>query len=243
MIKYKKLISKNYVSDIDYQNKKMEYSSSKENVENHRQILIQLQIELDSALDELNHIISRGESRKSEIDRQLQSIKQQQLELTAQEKFILTSPTSGTVATILIKQGQSVKAFEPVMTILPDHSRLQVELYATSQNAGFIRPGQRVSLRFSAFPYQKFGVQYGTIREISRTTLTTSDLPSIPPSVWKENEGHYRVIVEPEKYFIMAYGKKEPLISGMTLEGDVNLDTRYLWEWITEPIWSLKGTL
>lgn len=243
VIKYKKLINKNYVSDIDYQNKKMEYSSSKDNVENHRQILLQLQNELNSATDDLNHIRSTGESRKSEIDRQLQTIKQQQLELIAQEKFILTSPTSGTVATILIKQGQSVNAFEPVMNILPDNSRLQVELYATSQNAGFIRIGQRVSLRYSAFPYQKFGVQYGTIREISRTTLNTSDLSSISPSIWKENEGHYRVIVEPENAFIMAYGKREPLLSGMTLEGDVNLDTRYLWEWITEPIWSLKGAL
>ncbi len=28
------------------------------------------------------------------------------------------------------------------------------------------------------------------------------------PVTWKENEGHYRVIVEPEKTFILAYGKK-----------------------------------
>jgi membrane fusion protein len=65
-----------------------------------------------------------------------------------------------------------------------------------------------VALRFAAFPYQKFGVQYGTIREISRTTLTPSDLLSVSPVTWKENEGHYRVIVEPENTFILAYGKK-----------------------------------
>jgi membrane fusion protein len=59
---------------------------------------------------------------------------------------------------------------------------------------------------------------------------------------WKENEGHYRVIVEPEKTFILAYGKRT-LRPGMTLEGDVSLDTRHLWEWLTEPLWSLKGKL
>jgi membrane fusion protein len=96
------------------------------------------------------------------------------------------------------------------MTLVPDNARLQIELYATSQNAGFIQPGQRVALRFAAFPYQKFGVQYGTIREISRTTLTPSDLLSVSPVTWKENEGHYRVIVEPEKTFILAYGKRTP---------------------------------
>ncbi|EMK7037887.1 secretion protein HlyD, partial [Salmonella enterica subsp. enterica] len=57
------------------------------------------------------------------------------------------------------------------------------------------------------------------------------------------NEGHYRVIVEPENTFILAYGKQEPLRPGMTLEGDVSLDTRHLWEWLTEPLWSLKGKL
>ena len=129
------------------------------------------------------------------------------------------------------------------MTVVPDNASLQIELYAASQNAGFIRPGQRVALRFAAFPYQKFGVQYGTIREISRTTLTPSDLLSVSPVTWKENEGRYRVIVRPENPFILAYGKKEPLRPGMTLEGDVNLDTRPLWEWLTEPLWSLKGKL
>lgn len=243
MLRYQKLVRHNYVSDIEYQQKQIELSSVKENVENQRQILFQLRSSLDTAKDDLNHLITLGKSRKSEIERQLQSIKQQLLELTAQENFTLTSPTSGIVASILIKQGQSVHALEPVMTILPDNSQLQIELYATSQNAGFIHPGQRVSLRFSAFPYQKFGIQYGTILEISRTTLTQSDLNSISPMVWKENEGHYRIIVKPEHTFILAYGIHEPLRPGMTLEGDVNLDTRYLWEWLTEPFWSLKGSL
>ncbi|EDP8718612.1 HlyD family efflux transporter periplasmic adaptor subunit [Salmonella enterica subsp. enterica] len=198
---------------------------------------------MESAADDLNHLIVQGESRKAELDRQLQGLRQQQDELAGQENFTLTSPVSGTVAAVLVRQGQSVRASEPVMTLVPDNARLQIELYATSQNAGFIQPGQRVALRFAAFPYQKFGVQYGTIREISRTTLTPSDLLSVSPVTWKENEGHYRVIVEPENTFILAYGKQEPLRPGMTLEGDVSLDTRHLWEWLTEPLWSLKGKL
>lgn len=243
MSRYKKLVTSHYVSDIEYQQKQIQVSSAKENVEDQRQVLLQLHSALDAAEDDLRHLVALGESRKSELDRQLQALKQQQVELAGQENFTLTSPVSGTVAAVLVKQGQSVKASESVMTLVPDNARLQVELYATSQNAGFIQPGQRVALRFAAFPYQKFGIQYGTIREISRTTLTPSDLLSVSSVIWKENEGHYRVIVEPEHTFILAYGKKEALRPGMTLEGDVSLDTRHLWEWLTEPIWSLKGKL
>lgn len=241
--RYQKLVADHYVSDIEYQQKQIEASAAQENVEDQRQELMLLHTTLDTTEDDLNHLVTQGESRQAELDRQLQSIRQQQLELAGQESFTLTTPVSGTVAAVLVKQGQSVKASEPVMTVVADNAKLQIELFATSENAGFIQPGQRVAIRFSAFPYQKFGVQYGTIREISRTTLTSSDLLSISPVTWKENEGHYRVIVEPEHIFILAYGRKESLRPGMTLEGDVSLDTRHLWEWLTEPLWSLKGKL
>lgn len=243
MSRYRKLLITHYVSDVEFQQKQIEVSSAQENVENQRQALLQLRSAQDAAQDDLIHLIARGKSRQTELDRQLQGLQQQLIELAGQEHFTLTAPVSGTVAAVLIRQGQSVKSSEAVMTLVPDNARLQIELYATSQNAGFIQPGQRVALRFAAFPYQKFGVQYGTIREISRTTLTPSDLLSVSPVTWKENEGHYRVIVEPENTFILAYGKKEPLRPGMVLEGDVSLDTRHLWEWLTEPLWSLKGKL
>lgn len=243
MSRYRKLLTTHYVSDVEFQQKQIEVSSALENVENQRQALLQLRSTQDAAQDDLNHLIAQGKSRQTELDRQLQGLQQQLIELTGQEHFTLTAPVSGTVAAVLIRQGQSVKSSEAVMTLVPDNASLQIELYATSQNAGFIQPGQRVALRFAAFPYQKFGVQYGTIREISRTTLTPSDLLSVSPVTWKENEGHYRVIVEPENIFILAYGKKEPLRPGMVLEGDVSLDTRHLWEWLTEPLWSLRGKL
>jgi membrane fusion protein len=243
MKRYRDLVPRHYVSDIEYKQRQMAVSVANENVEEQRMALLQLRTSKEAAEDELQHLITLGESRNQELDRQLQGIKQQQVELASQENFMLTAPVSGTVAAVLIKEGQPVHASEPVMTIVPDDARLQVELYATSQNAGFIQPGQRVALRFSTFPYQKFGVQYGVIKDISHTTLTPTDLLSVSPVTWKENEGHYRVIVEPEQIFIRAYGRQEPLRPGMTLEGDVNLDTRYLWEWLTEPLWSVKGKI
>ncbi|HDX8940398.1 TPA: HlyD family efflux transporter periplasmic adaptor subunit [Klebsiella michiganensis] len=243
MGRYKKLNITHYVSDVEYQQKQIEVSTAKQNAEDQRQAVLQMNSMLETTENELKHLRAQGESRLSELDRQLQGIKQQLDEVNSQANFTLSSPVSGTVAAILIRQGQSVKAGEPVMTLVPDNAHLQIELYATSQKAGFIQPGQRVALRFDAFPYQKFGVQYGSIRDISRTTLTPMDLLSVSPITWKENEGHYRIIVEPEKAFIQAYGKKEPLRPGMTLEGDVSLDNRHLWEWFTEPLWSLKGKL
>ena len=60
---------------------------------------------------------------------------------------------------------------------------------------------------------------------------------------WKENEGHYRLIVDLEKTTITAYGKQEPLRAGMTVAADVELENRYLYEWLLEPVWSLRGKI
>ncbi|MNN65584.1 hypothetical protein D3C81_1810950 [compost metagenome] len=61
--------------------------------------------------------------------------------------------------------------------------------------------------------------------------------------VWKENEGHYRVIVALDKTTITAYGRQEPLRVGMTVSADVELDSRRLYEWLLEPLWSLQGRI
>lgn len=239
--RYQQLAARRVVSEIEYQQKRIELSSARENVENQRQLLMQLRSNHTTTQEELNQLLTQGESRQTELARQLQGLQQQQMEIASQIHFTLTAPVSGTVAAILVHPGHSVNAHEPMMTLMPDSARLQIELYATSQNAGFLRQGQRVALRYASFPYQKFGIQYGTIRDISRVTLSPSEMSILSPMKWKESEGHYRVIVVPQHTTILAYGKQESLRPGMTLEGDVNLDTRQLWEWISEPLWSLRG--
>ncbi|EHM46474.1 hypothetical protein HMPREF0880_03462 [Yokenella regensburgei ATCC 43003] len=110
MGRYKKLAGTHYVSDIEYQQKQIDVSTAQQNVEDQRQGLLQLHSTIEAAEDDLNHLIVQGESRRAELDRQLQGIRQQQDELAGQENFTLTAPVSGTVAAVLVRQGQSVRA-------------------------------------------------------------------------------------------------------------------------------------
>ncbi|MFR3707375.1 MAG: biotin/lipoyl-binding protein [Enterobacter hormaechei] len=61
------------------------------------------------AKDDLDHLIVQVKAGSDEMDRQLQVIRQQQDELAGKENFTLTSPVSGTVAAVLVRQGQSVR--------------------------------------------------------------------------------------------------------------------------------------
>ncbi|MDW5499263.1 HlyD family efflux transporter periplasmic adaptor subunit [Pseudomonas lundensis] len=226
MARYRKLIDKGYVSELEFQQQQMALSTAQEKVELQRQSQLRLKRERAAAASELRTLEQ-----------------QQQIELVAQRDHTLTAPVDGHIAVVLARAGQTVKQNDPLLMMVADDAQLQVELFAPSKAVGFIKPRQRVGLRFASFPYEKFGVQYGATRAITNTSLSASEAMLQNPMVWKENEGHYRVIVALDKSTITAYGRQEPLRVGMTVSADVELDSRRLYEWLLEPLWSLQGRI
>ena len=63
--------------------------------------------------------------------------------------------------------GQVVSAGSPMLMIVPQPAIMHVELLAPSSAIGFIHQSDRVLLRYSAFPYQKFGEYGGTVMTVS----------------------------------------------------------------------------
>lgn len=243
MGRYQRLVKQKYVSELEFQQKQIELAAAEGNVENHRQAQQRLKRELTVVKTEQDSLQQQGQSRQAELGRLLQDIRQQQIELQSQEESTLTAPIAGSVAAVLVKAGQNVNQNELLLTLVPQAAHLQIELYAPSKSIGFIKPHQRVGLRFAAYPYEKFGVQYGTTREVTRMSLSSADVMLRNPIIWKENEGHYRVIVVPDKPSVTVYGRQAPLRPGMVVAADIELDSRRLYEWLLEPLWSLRGKI
>ncbi len=132
------------------------------------------------------------------------------------------------------------------MSIVPADSTLQAELYAPSKTIGFIRTGDAVMLRYRAYPYQKFGQHQGQVRSISRTTLSAADLANMTgsiPGLGIDGEQIYRIRVDIENQSVRAYGEYRPLQTGMLIEADILQETRHLYEWVLEPLYTLTGKL
>ncbi len=53
----------------------------------------------------------------------------------------------------------------------------------------------------------------------------------------------YRLRVTLDDQAVTAYGQPRPLQSGMLLDADILQDTRRLYEWVLEPLYSLTGKL
>ncbi|MGF6331990.1 multidrug efflux pump subunit AcrA (membrane-fusion protein) [Pseudomonas sp. BS3782 TE3695] len=132
------------------------------------------------------------------------------------------------------------------MSIVPANSRLQAELYAPSKAIGFVRTGDPVMVRYQAYPYQKFGQHRGNVLSISKATMSAAELASMTgsvPGLGLSGEQIYRIRVDVEAQSVLAYGKPRPLQTGMLVEADILHETRRLYEWVLEPLYSLTGKL
>lgn len=178
------------------------------------------------------------EKKRNDIERQLADNRQSMAENEARRSFELRAPKSGYVGMIMVKNGQMLTAGQSAIAVLPSNTELVARIMVNTQSIGFIQPGQRVVLRYKAFPYQKLGQQYGKVIEVSRTALSPQEVTTL---TGKNNiqEQQYRVLVSLDKQSITAYAQNEKLKPGMALDADFIVDKRRLYEWVLEPIFAL----
>lgn len=210
-------------------------------LERTRMTLARTRIEVEAALAEAP---LRGQMQLAEIDRATAALEQQLAEAEAQREIVIAAPDAGIVTALQSASGSSVGPEKPLMTLVPVGSNLEAQLYGPSRAIGFVRPGQRVQLRYQAFPYQKFGQYEGVVKSVSRTTIGPAELAG--QGVERQgsaaaSEPLYRITVTLASQSAIAYGEKAPLQPGMQLEADVLIETRRIYEWVLDPLYSLTG--
>lgn len=176
----------------------------------------------------------------ADFKRNFAQLEQERVEIEARGALVVSAPVNGLVATQVVKPGQAVQAGQALLSLLPGDGKLEAELLVPSRAIGFIEPGDRVLLRYQAYPYQKFGHHVGEVARISRSALTAGELGTLAGNV-RQDEPVYRVTVALARQSVTAFGQSEPLRPGMLLDADILGDKRKLIEWIFEPLYSLNG--
>ena len=227
-------------------------------VQQRQEELIDLQARVDSALRTSNALSRELANAKAEvvsiemqlagelaqIERAAASINQELTENDARKLQILGAPDDGTLATVLVNQGASVQPGQVLATFVPgpisQSSELEAHLFAPSRAAGFVQAGQIAWLRLAPYPYQKFGMSRGVVKDVSATPISPQELPPGQSAALlqaaQSSEPLYRIKVKLDAQTLSAYGKQQILKPGMALDADVIQDRRAVWEWVFEPI-------
>ncbi len=236
------LQGRQYASEIYIQQKKDEAKDQEIKVQQLRRQRATLDGSLAQALSDVPSTQSRTRTLLAQVDQRVSEADQTIAELSVRREqavrrdMIVVAPIDGTVTNIGPARGQTVAADTQFATVLPRDDQLHAELLVPTRAIGFVHPGQPVTMRYEAFPYERFGQYGGTVENVGRTVWTQGDAVG-PLSV---REPVYRIVVLIDRQDIESGGEKFPLRAGMVVSADLLMERRSLLEWLFQPVLQLR---
>ncbi|GLQ90915.1 HlyD family secretion protein [Dyella flagellata] len=233
------LEAKGYVSRLQIQQEESQALEARSEVDALIRQKYETTQQLNSSFDQLAKLPLDTHAKLNELRRKFAQAELQLAQNEADRSIEVRATQAGMVSSLTVKQGQAVSAGQSMLAVVPDGSQLEAQLLVPSAAIGFITPGTKVALHYQAFPYQKFGVQHGTVRQLSASALKPNEVTVLmgraPPS-----EAMYHVDVELASQTVDAYGLAQPLKSNMALDADLLLERRRVIEWLLEPLYGIR---
>ena len=243
LARYQGLLAQDFIAREQVQQRQEEWLDQRARLQGLERERIAVGRELAAQRNELSGLPLKHQNQLAAIERSIAGASQELAESEAKRSLLVTAPEGGMVTAGVAEVGQTVEPGKPLISVVPLGARMQAHLYAPSRAVGFVKPGDGVLLRYQAYPYQKFGHARGRVLQVARTTLPSQELAGMSANQQGGSERVYRITVELAQQMIHAYGKPQSLQAGMLLEADVLQDTRRLYEWVLEPLYSLTGKL
>jgi len=145
---------------------------------------------------------------------------------------VLCAAISGTVTNIKARyKGQVVVRGETLATVVPANASLVVEADLPHKDMGFVCRGEKAKLKFDAFPFQDFGYVPAVVSAIEQH-----------PREDGRSSSFYRVIVVPERVWVMAQGRKITFTSGMSVTAEIVTRRKSILDYFLEPIKKMRDT-
>lgn len=242
LTRYEQLRSSGFMPETEVQNRRNDLIEQQARVQAMEKDVIANAADIVSATRNLTALPLKLEVAKAQL---IRSIAEVEAELDTQSNthdWTVIAPCDGTIASLAASSGQSIDSSTLLISLVPTANALQATLYASSREVGFLKAGQHVKIKLDAFPYQKFGLVPGQVTMVAQSPVSQSEIASSTRLLSKIENAQltYTVSVALDSQTISAYGRTERLQPGMQLSADVELDVRPLFEWILEPLFSLR---
>ena len=142
----------------------------------------------------------------------------------------LRAPVRSTVKQIYISTvGGVVKPGEPIMDLVPLDDTLVVEAKVKPQDVAFLRPGQHVMVKVSAYDFSIYGGLEGKLESISADTIED-----------KRGEHFYLAKIRTQKNAIVYHNESLPIMPGMVVTADIMIGKKTVLDYLLKPILKAK---
>lgn len=149
----------------------------------------------------------------------------------ALRRTTLVSPVRGLVKQIRANTlGGVIAAGAPVMEIVPVGERVLVEARVLPADIGFVKVGQPVEIKLSAYEYTVYGSLKGTVQSISPDALGDPERAAQPEATW------YRALVRAEAAALQVGERQFPVLPGMTGTAEIRTGQRTVLGFLMRPM-------
>jgi adhesin transport system membrane fusion protein len=143
----------------------------------------------------------------------------------------IRSPIDGIVKNMrFFTIGGVVRPGEPIMEIVPIGDALVVEARLSPVDRGYVRVGQKATVKISTYDFVRYGGLEGKVERIAADTNTDQ----------ATGQPYYEVIVRTDKTYLGDEAGELPITPGMQATVDIHTGSRSVLNYLIKPILKLK---
>ncbi|MGG8078916.1 HlyD family secretion protein [Klebsiella aerogenes] len=204
--------------------------------------------------DQLTSLESQIQTQAAEFDNRVYQMELQRYELQKERintdaggDIIIRASSDGKIDSLSVTPGQMVNEGDSLLQIIPEKiQRYYLVLWVPNEAVPYISVGDRVNIRYEAFPAEKFGQFSAKVTLISRTPASYREMQTYTTAPINSTAGtaaYYKVVISPEKQAVSYAGKRLPLENGMKARSTLFLEKRKIYQWMLSPFYDMKRSV
>lgn len=160
-------------------------------------------------------------------------------------RTIIRSPMDGIVKNVQISTlGAVIPSGQNILEIVPVDDRMLVEAYVKPSEIAFLALQQPVTVKLSAYDFNRYGALEGVLEHLSPDTLRDENKPRKPGAAPVDlEEGYYRVLVRIVDNRIERHGRRLMALPGMTATVDIRTGQKTVLEYLLRPLQTMTQAL
>lgn len=182
------------------------------------------------------------QAERTETALQLARVTQELAKVRHRQRLLeLRAPQAGLIKDLATHTpGTVVSPGTILMTLVPGGETLRAEVWVSNQDVGFVRPGQPVKVKLTAYPFQKYGMVDATVIQVSADATEAPSANTRSDALFGRDRPMgplaFRAIVELESQVLESRGAKYALTPGMQVVAEIKLGERTLMEYLLSPV-------
>ncbi len=144
-----------------------------------------------------------------------------------QNRTDLRSPVDGVVNDVQVTTiGSFVQPGQKIMEVVPLGEKLLVETRVKPKDIAFIKVGDRALVKVTAYDFSIYGGLEGKVVQVSANSIYDD----------KEKEAYFTVIVETDKSYLTAAGRRLPITPGMMTDTQIITGRKSILTYLLKPM-------